>query len=82
MKVETRTRRTKDEHGYEDIWTDIILIPETDAESRAIDLLGEGKIPTAVKGKIDLSDGYGEHYIILREAGRKDLEDEYEQRRD
>ena len=37
MKVETRTRRTKDEHGYEDIWTDLILILEMDAESREIE---------------------------------------------
>ena len=37
QQSKTRTRRTKDEHGYEDIWTDLILILEMDAESREIE---------------------------------------------
>lgn len=46
---------------------DLVLIPENIEESRLIDKVS-AIIPSKVVGKIDLTDGYGPHYILLRSA--------------
>ena len=43
----------------------LLLISESEEESQLIDEYLGKKIPTDVTGKVDLSDGYGEHYICL-----------------
>jgi len=46
----------------------LLLIAENEGESSIIDQLSEpaGRVPVNVVGEIDVSDGYGEHYIRLR----------------
>lgn len=42
-----------------------LIIPESEHESKIIDeYLGSG-IPTQIEGKVDLADGYGQHYIAI-----------------
>ncbi len=43
----------------------LLLIVESVEESRIIDDYLGSSIPTKVEGKVELSDGYGEHYIVL-----------------
>lgn len=42
----------------------IIMVCETDEESRTVDILG--KPGSKVKGELRLSDGHGEFYILLK----------------
>lgn len=48
----------------------LILLPETRAESLLIDEQLGATIPTEVRGVVDLSDGYGQHYIRLEAASQ------------
>lgn len=43
----------------------LIIVPETEEESKAIDKVFGNQIPTNVEGHVELSDGYGQHYIAL-----------------
>jgi hypothetical protein len=45
----------------------LVLIAENESESAMIDeTLGCCNLPIIIAGEVDLSDGYGEHYIRLR----------------
>ena len=44
----------------------LVLIPETEAESKLVDEYLGKEIPTLVVGKVDLADGYGTHYLALQ----------------
>lgn len=63
MRIETRKRSTEDD-GFTLTHHDLILIPESEDESRLIDLLGQPE--SFVQGQIRLADGYGDHYILLQ----------------
>lgn len=43
----------------------LLIISESEEESKLIDSVMGKKIPTNVRGEITLSDGYAEHYIRL-----------------
>lgn len=43
----------------------LILIPESEEESKIIDATLGDKVPVSIKGTVALADGYGEHYISL-----------------
>jgi hypothetical protein len=60
MRIESRTTFGK---------KSVILIPENEEESQIIDNYLGAEIPTQIEGEVDLSDGYGEHYIRLRKKG-------------
>ncbi len=45
----------------------LLLVVDTEEESCLIDQYLGDKIPTQVEGEIQLADGYGEHYIRLRQ---------------
>ena len=63
MKLEAR-ERTAWVDGLLLQYHDLLLIPESEEESRLIDLLG---LPDSyVQGQIRLADGYGQHYILLQ----------------
>jgi len=69
MKIQRRRRMHDDHLTYH---YDILLIAETQAESRELDCLGDqvgedGLIATG-KFELRLADGYGEHYIALVSA--------------
>lgn len=52
---------------------EIIAITESEKESQMIDLLGNDftdRTFIPIKGEIRLSDGFGEHYILLRATGK------------
>lgn len=66
------SRQFKNEDGS--VVDKVVLICESDEESAIIDLLGDDfskddGIP--VSGEIRLSDGYGEHYILLGKPEKK-----------
>jgi hypothetical protein len=44
----------------------LLIIAESESDSRLIDECFSDQIPTYIIGKADLSDGYGDHYISLR----------------
>jgi hypothetical protein len=43
----------------------LILVPQSEEESKIIDEFLGAQIPTDIVGEINLSDGYGPHYISL-----------------
>ena len=43
----------------------LLLLPECEAESAFIDKTLGATIPTMVGGRVELADGYGQHYIEL-----------------
>lgn len=60
MKLESR-RRTKPDGSQHH---DLICIAENETESKIVDLLGQPG--TSFIGEIRLSDGYGEHYLLVQ----------------
>lgn len=44
----------------------LLIMPENEEESKVIDETLSSTIPSFVYGKVDLADGYGEHYLALR----------------
>ncbi len=66
MKVESRKRGNKDGTSYHDI----VLISENEEESKILDLLGDRVDADGIiengEYELRLSDGYGEHYVLLK----------------
>jgi hypothetical protein len=71
VKVEAR-KRMLNSHDFS---YELLLTAETPVESLAIDdvfgsTVGEDGLISLAQGSVKLSDGYGEHYIILRRTGQ------------
>lgn len=62
MKVELREFKNEDRSPK----IMVVLACEDEAESKIVDRIGN--IGQNVRGEIRLSDGYGEHYILLEKA--------------
>lgn len=62
--------------------TGLVLLPESEDESKLIDEFlcqPEGCLESdgQVKGKVELADGYGEHYIFLESRVNAEKSDKY-----
>lgn len=71
MKIETRCFQA----GLPGERRLLLLLPENNEESVLIDEFLGKKVPVEVAGFVDVSDGYGEHYIRLEKAGTKYVRD-------
>lgn len=46
----------------------LLVIPESEDESKLIDATLGSAIPSDVRGEVTLADGYGQHYVLLHSA--------------
>ena len=64
MKLHTRKRTIETADGRRGECHDLIVVAEDGGDSRMLDLLGA--VGTKICGEIRLSDGYGEHYLLIQ----------------
>lgn len=67
MHIEVRTFN----RGRADEKRGLVLLSENEEESKMVDYALGDKIPVVIKGKVDLADGYGQHYIYLERDTEK-----------
>ncbi len=69
MKLETRKRTIEMADGRRGVRHDLIVVAEDGGDSGMLDLLGG--LGTKICGEIRLSDGYGEHYLLIQSKDGK-----------
>lgn len=63
MKIEVRRLGYEDGKRVRTSTTRLLIIPENEDESALLDDVLGSQIPTPLVGEVQLSDGYGDHYV-------------------